>query len=179
MTGPRAFSPADLERLAALHREVDEQSAAVADIHRDHLVCRRGCCECCSDGLTVLEIEAAWILAHRDRWDRPAGGPHPPGKCAFLAPDGACRIYRWRPYICRTQGLPLRWLGDDAADPGEGRSICPLNEREFAAAGISLADLKADSMWTLGGSEGRLASLQAEASGSFRLVRLPLRGLWD
>ena len=35
--------------------------------------------------------------------------PHPPGACAMLDADGACRVYAARPYVCRTQGLPLRW----------------------------------------------------------------------
>ena len=40
------------------------------------------------------------------------GRPHPPGACAFLDGEGACRVYDSRPYRCRTQGLPLRWFDE-------------------------------------------------------------------
>ncbi len=177
MRTPRSFDPVFLERLAELHGEIDARAGELAAVHGPLLVCRRGCSDCCQDGLTVLEIEAAGILAHRDRWAEPQAVPHPQGRCAFLTVDGACRIYPWRPYVCRTQGLPLRWL-EEESPAHEGRSICPLNEREFTRAGVALADLGADRMWTLGEMEGRLASLQAEAAGEFALVRIPLRDLF-
>ncbi len=123
----------------------------------------------------MLEVEAAWILAHREQWSGGADAPHARGRCAFLTQDGSCRIYPWRPYVCRTQGLPLRWFDGPR---NEGRSICPLNEVGFAQAGVDLADLSATSLWTLGETEGRLASLQAEAAGEFRQVRISLRDLW-
>ncbi|MGD9547861.1 MAG: YkgJ family cysteine cluster protein [Candidatus Krumholzibacteriia bacterium] len=173
---PRSFSGEDLDRLSRLHAEIDGRAAEVARRVAGSLACRRGCCDCCQDGLTVLEIEAALILANRDGWSDPLSGPAAPGGCPFLAADGSCRTYRWRPYICRTQGLPLRWLTQEP--PGEGRSICPLNDGRTAPSGVNLDELAAGSMWTLGEWEGRLASLQAEASGEFALVRIPLRDLW-
>ncbi len=174
MNKARVFARHFLDSLAAIHAEVDARAQELGAQHTDLLVCEKGCSDCCQDGLTVLEIEAAWILAHRDQWDRPQAEPHPPGKCAFLTASGSCRIYKWRPYVCRTQGLPLRWL-DGAAR--EGRSICPLNEVEFARAGVTLESLPPESLWTLGEVEGRLASLQAEASGEFEQVRISLRSL--
>ncbi|NCQ34933.1 hypothetical protein GW813_07660 [bacterium] len=178
MIPPRTIAGEYLEQLAAIHAATDTRAAALAARHAPHLVCRRGCCDCCQDGLTVLEIEAAWIMPHRDRWEDPDAGPHPVGRCAFLDSDGACRIYRWRPFVCRTQGLPLRWL-DDAGSAEAGRSICPLNEAEFVAAGRPLVDLDSAQLWTLGETEGRLASLQAEAAGEFAQVRITLRNLFD
>ncbi len=176
MNPPRRFAPRYLEALAALHAETDLRAGALADKHADFLICRRGCSDCCQDGLTVLEIEAAWILAHRGRWDEPDAPAHAAGRCAFLTPEGACRIYPWRPYVCRTQGLPLRWL-DESGRQEAGRSICPLNEDELTRAGLALAGLPPGDLWTLGEVEGRLASLQAEASGEFTQVRIRLRDL--
>jgi hypothetical protein len=55
--------------------------------------------------------------------------------------------------VCRTQGLPLRWLDEERE--AELRDICALNE-----AGEPLEQLPADACWTLGETEGELAQLQ-------------------
>lgn len=170
------IGPADLLRLEALHRQVDGLADAVARSLAGHLVCGRGCSGCCQDGLTVFAVEAELIRARCGDLlrEEPAG---PAGGCAFLAADGACRVYPWRPYVCRTQGLPLRWF---SGDPGseEGRDICPLNLETFPGGRADLVALPAESCWTMGPWEGRLASLQAEASGCFVSERVPLRSLF-
>jgi len=82
--------------LLRLHDEIDRRAAEVAEKNRDRLNCRRGCCDCCVDDLTVFEIEAARIIrAHGELLQ--VGSPHPPGACAFLDAEGACRIYADRP----------------------------------------------------------------------------------
>jgi hypothetical protein len=159
--------------LRALHDEVDAQAARLAARHAGRLHCGRGCSACCVDGLTVFEIEAERIRrGHPDLLAR--AEPHAPGACAFLDAEGACRIYADRPYVCRTQGLPLRWLDEDA---GEGlverRDICPLNE-----AGPPLEALPEDACWTLGPIEQRLASLQAAYRGGASR-RVALRALFQ
>ncbi len=176
MTVPRPIGRVWLDRLAELYAEIDARAGALHARLESCLVCRRGCSDCCQDDLTVLEIEAAWILAHRHRWADPAGDPHPPGRCAFLDDTGACRIYRWRPYVCRTQGLPLRWCDESGEEAG--RSTCPLNEDEMGRRGRSLAGLTPGDCWTLGEFEARLASLQAEATGEFAPRRIRLRSLF-
>jgi Fe-S-cluster containining protein len=69
---------------------------------------------------------------------------------------GECRVYAHRPYVCRTQGLPLRVLlegegegeqnesGDESV-PKEHRDICPLN-----ADKLDVKALPADQCWTIG-----------------------------
>ena len=135
-------------------------------------MCNLDCTDCCIDGLSVFEIEADRI---RDRCGEllTTGVPHPEGACAFLDPagSGACRIYAHRPYVCRTQGLPLRWLDGDDDDTVERRDICPLNE-----AGPAIESLPDEACWTLGPYEGRLATIQSVEHG--RLVRVALRGLF-
>lgn len=170
---PAAISADEAERrLRALHDEVDARAAAVARRHAGRLRCGRGCAACCRDGLTVFEVEADRIRrAHPDLLAE--GEPHLPGACAFLDAEGACRVYAERPYVCRTQGLPLRWIEEDAAGGAtERRDICPLNE-----AGPPLTGLPADDCWTLGEVEGRLASLQAARDGG-ALRRVALRPLF-
>jgi hypothetical protein len=132
-----------------IHSAVDERAAALARLHRERLTCRRGCFDCCVDGITVFAVEAdriregaAELLA--------SGAPHPAGRCAFLGSEGECRIYALRPYVCRTQGLPLRWI-DDAAE-AEYRDICTLNEH-----GTPIVELAPEACWTLGEVEEQLA----------------------
>jgi len=150
---------------------VDARAEALRARHAARLRCRRGCSACCVDDLTVFEVEAERIRARAAPVLREA--PHPPGACAFLDGEGACRVYAHRPYVCRTQGLPLRWLDLDAPDgPVERRDICPLNE-----AGPPIETLPEDACWQLGPVEARLAALQAERSGGAR-PRVRLRDLF-
>lgn len=68
--------------------------------------------------------------------------------------------------MCRTQGLPLRWLDEDARC--ERRDICPLND-----PGPPIEMLPADACWELGPIERRLAELEARRSGGApRRIRL-------
>lgn len=158
--------------LRVLHDEVDELAGRLALRHRSRLHCQRGCTPCCTDGLTVFEVEAERIrnshaaLLQDDR-------PHPAGACAFLDHEGACRIYEDRPYVCRTQGLPLRWLGEDEqGETVEFRDICPLNEE-----GTPLEELAENDCWTIGPVEGQLASLQKQKEDDPR-KRVALRDLF-
>lgn len=102
--------------------------------------------------------------------------PHPKGMCAFLDGEGACRVYDRRPYVCRTQGLPLRWLEERDGATVELRDICPLN-----GAGEPIEELAAEDCWRLGPIEGALAELQvrvqADADGD-PLRRVTLRSLF-
>jgi len=159
--------------LEDLYREVGDETEKLEKHHSERLNCGRGCCDCCVDNLTVFEVEAEHI--------RQLGGdvltqqaPHPKGKCAFLDAEGACRIYAFRPYVCRTQGLPLRWFDvDEDGKTVELRDICPLNEE-----GDPLEILPADTCWEIGPFEGRLAALQARVDGG-QLRRVGLRDLFD
>jgi Fe-S-cluster containining protein len=158
-----------VERLYAV---VDALVAPIAASHVPPLACRAGCHGCCVDGLTVFAIEAAVIEAHHG--DLLAeGDAHAPGACAFLDASGECRVYAHRPYVCRTQGLPLRWLESDAdGEPAEMRDVCPLN-----AEGLPVEELLATDCWTIGPVEQRLAGRQeAEDGGEGR--RVTLRGLF-
>ena len=158
-----------LDDLAGLHEDVDRAVEPLTELHRDRLQCRRGCADCCVDELTVFTIEAERIRrAHAVLLAE--GEPAPVGRCAFLDAEGACRVYDVRPYVCRTQGLPLRWIEDDGA---ESRDICPLND-----TGPPITGLAEDACWTLGPAEGRLAGLQQRLDGG-RMARIRLRDLFE
>jgi Fe-S-cluster containining protein len=158
--------------IEAFHREVDALAAKVASRHGARLVCARGCASCCVDELTVFEVEA-----ERIRRSFPEllarGRPHAKGACAFLDDSGACRVYEARPYVCRTQGLPLRWFEEDEHDEiVEQRDICPLN-----LEGPALSTLPDDDCWLIGPFEERLAELQAREDGG-AMKRIALRDLF-
>lgn len=158
--------------VVALHAEVDRLAEQVAARHPGRLRCQRGCADCCVDELTVFEVEAERIRrAHAVLLA--TGTPGPRGGCAMLGPDLACRVYAERPYVCRTQGLPLRWLEEDEAEEVvEHRDICPLN-----LEGPALESLAEDDVWLIGPFEARLAELQARADGG-ELRRVALRDLF-
>jgi len=149
-----------------LHRLVDDLVAPLEALHAPRLACERGCHACCVDGLTVFAIEADLIKQRHGHVL--AGSPHPTGACAMLDAHGACRVYADRPYVCRTQGLPLRW----AEDGVERRDICPLNEAE----GAPIESLPEQTCWTIGPVETRLAAVQQAVDGGQRVA---LRSLFS
>lgn len=157
--------PAPDVDVARMRVEIDGESRRLHVLHAARLECRRGCSSCCVDGLTVFDVEAEPIRRHHAAL-LATGVPHAAGACAFLDGEGGCRIYADRPYVCRTQGLPLRWLEEGEGGEGqivERRDICPLND-----VGEPLEDLAETDCWTLGPFEERLARLQiaADAAGA-------------
>jgi Fe-S-cluster containining protein len=150
-----------------LHRAVDMMAAPLVALHGDRLHCKRGCHACCVDELTVFALEAAEIAEHHAELLE-SGEPGPEGACAFLDSEGACRIYEHRPYVCRTQGLPLRWLEEDNGEVVELRDICELNL-------VDASELPETHCFTLGPVEQRLRE-QAEQAGATE--RIALRSLF-
>jgi len=161
-------APDPLTALVALHAEVDRKTAELEARHAERLVCRRGCSDCCVDEISVFDVEARRIRANHARL-LATERPHAPGACAFLDDAGGCRIYDDRPYVCRTQGLPLRWFDEDVRGARtEWRDICPLNER----ADEPLESLPPDACWTIGDTESALARLQQAFDATRRRTRL-------
>ena len=160
--------------VAQLHQIVDELTAPLVQRHHGRLRCGRGCSACCTDGLTVFTLEAEHIRQrHAQLLEQ--GQPGPTTGCAFLDEQGACRIYADRPYVCRTQGLPLRWIEEQAPEVFvELRDICPLN-----APGEPLEDLPKHDCWAIGPVEDKLAQLQRAFDPDGELTRVPLRSLFE
>ncbi len=157
----------------ALHREIDEAASRLEEEHRARLSCSRGCADCCVDDISVFSVEADRIRReHAALLEE--GAPHPEGACAFLTADKACRIYDARPYVCRTQGLPIAWVDDGPDGRTEHRDICPLNEE-----GPPLTELGAESCWRIGPTETKLYVLQKCKSDPFEPgARVRLRDLF-
>ncbi|NOX89724.1 MAG: YkgJ family cysteine cluster protein [Calditrichaeota bacterium] len=160
-----------LQALEKFYIELDQSIARTEQLNRDRLSCKPGCRDCCVDDITVFEIEAENIRRfHADVLKEP---PHPKGACAFLDKNGLCRIYEHRPYVCRTQGLPLRWIEYQSdGSIAEYRDICPLNE-----AGLPVDLLPDDWCWDIGPFEQKLADIQM-LFGNGNLKRIRLRALF-
>ena len=163
-----------LDYVDKLHQLVDQLVLPLEAAQGLARQCRRGCSGCCVDGLHVFEVEAA-LLRDRHAALFAEGAPHPPGACALLDADGACRAYADRPYVCRTQGLPLRWADPaPGGAPVERRDVCALND----PGGDHLVDLPAAACWAIGPVEQRLAAAQALATPG-EAPRVALRSLFS
>lgn len=162
----------DFSRLNQFYSLLDRETAGIAVRFGNQLKCKAGCADCCVDGITVWAVEAAHIEnCYSDLLQ--TAKPAPEGGCAFLDEQRHCRIYPARPYVCRTQGLPLRWLEEnDSRHLQEFRDICPLNEEE-----IDLLQLDEKECWTIGPFESDLAHLQKEF-GKGKMERVALRSLF-
>jgi uncharacterized protein len=129
-------APTARERLAELYVKVDSffQRAAARFSGPGDITCHAGCDDCCrrrftvtaieaeviAEGLASLPAEVRELLAARSTRGDPA-------VCPALEADGRCAIYPYRPVICRTHGLPIRF-----APPPPARSLpivdaCPRN----------------------------------------------------
>jgi Fe-S-cluster containining protein len=158
---------ASLDKLKQFYVKVDFKTQRLEQIHVARLNCRQGCSNCCVDEITVWNVEAENIRQAHAALLTDENANTNPG-CAFLDQNGACRIYDSRPYVCRTQGLPLRWLDEIENEIYEFRDICPLND-----TGEAVEKLSNDECWTIGDSEAALASLQSEFdNGEMRRVAL-------
>lgn len=163
--------------LLKFYQEVDNLTSILNKKHQSRLKCVAGCFSCCIDDITVFEVEAEHIKHHyTDLLNYET--PHPKGYCAFLNDKGECRIYQHRPYVCRTQGLPLRWIEEiNKEELYEIRDICPLNEE-----GEPIVNLKAEDCWTIGIFEEKLAMIQREyelfSNNTSQMNRITLRDLF-
>jgi len=119
----------ELERYRKLRNKVNELSEKLAKMHREEMVCKKACSECCMN-FQVLPVEYFSILEELKE--------NPPKEyrkldadaedCNFLSND-LCQIYQPRPFICRTHGLPLLFMSREG-DEWE-LSVCPLNFKNF------------------------------------------------
>ncbi|MCA2004944.1 MAG: YkgJ family cysteine cluster protein [Ignavibacterium sp.] len=149
----------ELQLLNEFYEEVDKLTSELNEKHKSRLKCKAGCFSCCVDNITVFDIEAENIKQHYSELLENEL-PHPGGYCAFLNEKGVCRIYERRPYVCRTQGLPLRWIEEiNEEELIEMRDICPLNEE-----GEPIVNIKPEDCWTIGPFEEKLASIQRNYS---------------
>jgi uncharacterized protein len=114
-----------IQQYLALRDEIDGRCAELHNEHASHLQCRAGCDMCCMNfGILPLEFEAIKELAGEElKKGQPVNNED---DCPFLV-NHQCAIYQWRPIICRTQGLPLLFMGEEEWE----LSACELNFTDF------------------------------------------------
>jgi uncharacterized protein len=114
-----------IKQYLALRDEIDQRCQELHDEHAPHLQCRAGCDMCCMDfGILPVEFEVIKELAGDEL---KKGQPvNEEGACPFLV-NHRCVIYHFRPIICRTQGLPLLFMGEEEWE----LSACELNFTAF------------------------------------------------
>lgn len=175
---PAASPPTARQRLDELFAKVDAFFGRTSARFPgpDGITCHAGCADCCrrfsvtaleaeviTEGLATLPMELRAALAVRAT----AGTPDQ-SVCPALEGDGRCAIYSFRPLICRTHGLPIRY-----ARTGP-RSLplvdaCPRNFH-----GRDVSTLPADAVLdqtTLSTVLGALDAARAAETGRSRGVR--------
>ena len=119
-----------LENYRTLLSRVDELCRRTHEAFGEEITCRAGCDACCRH-LSIFSVEAAALrqaLAELPPGERESVRSFAAGaqenRCPLLH-DGLCLLYRARPIICRTHGLPLLLLrnGERSVD------FCPENFR--------------------------------------------------
>ena len=116
----------DAESIVGRYRELLQEASDEADrlnaLYREFMVCRKGCSECCTD-ISVLPIE--WYVLKSDI-ESSIPEHRPAAKqtegCSLLVND-SCSLYRSRPLICRTHGLPLLYLIEDYDLEGHRKNV--------------------------------------------------------
>ncbi len=168
------------ERLPDLWSKVDAFFARVGERYPDALACAEGCADCCHRELTITPIEAVRITellhgmpaATRAELASRAERGEP---CAALDEQGRCAVYAARPLVCRSHGVPLRFVEPDAAGKRAlpMLDVCPKN-----FIGHDLAQVDATCVLdqrTLSVMLGALDALFARAAGEPEGRRVALR----
>jgi uncharacterized protein len=156
-----------LSQLQTFYKTLEKETTRLEKTHAERLQCKKGCAACCVDDITIFSIEAENIKTKNKAFFAKES-PHALGKCAFLDQNEGCRIYKTRPYVCRTQGLPLRWIQEKI----EYRDICPLNENDEP-----VEEIPSQHCFTFENYEEQLAILQIKFDGG-SLERTMLRDLF-
>jgi len=111
-----------------LVKEIDQHTASLENVHQKHMKCKNGCDLCCID-FSIFPIEFHYILSELNKENKKPELAEKSEKeiCTFLK-NHSCTIYKQRPVMCRTHGLPLLYANDD----GDFElSACELNFTEF------------------------------------------------
>jgi Fe-S-cluster containining protein len=119
-----------IEEYRKFRSQIDEKVKRLEQLHGSDITCRPGCAVCCIN-LTVFPVEFFAILEDIRKTDPPRDEFlfDESAPCGFLNEKGLCRIYPFRPIICRTHGLPILFLNDSQGEPAWEVSFCEFNFR--------------------------------------------------
>ena len=126
MKNLRRLPPNTLKIIDEFNDFFDKTNAKIdkiTKIHEKYLACKKGCTYCCMN-ISVLPIEF-YAIGKMLKRSKKHIKLNRHKRCAFLQ-DCLCMIYKYRPMLCRTHGLPLSHR--DSHDPSRiNVSICDLN----------------------------------------------------
>ncbi len=133
-----------LDNYRQLLSRIDALCNAIQASLGDQITCSEGCSSCCT-AITLFPVEAAALREALDQLPqqeaeairRQITSQASGERCPLLS-HHRCLLYRARPIICRTHGLPIIYTED-----GQRRSdCCPLNVSEAESiSGSSVIDL--------------------------------------
>lgn len=133
-----------LDNYRQLLSRIDALCNAIQASLGDQITCSEGCSSCCT-AITLFPVEAAALREALDQLPqqeaeevrRQITSQASGERCPLLS-HHRCLLYRARPIICRTHGLPIIYSED-----GQRRSdCCPLNLSEAESiSGSSVIDL--------------------------------------
>jgi Fe-S-cluster containining protein len=118
-----------IKKYRELVEECDSMSERLASIHSKHMQCRRGCNSCCVN-LNVFPVEFYSILDNLSREGLELSFDES-GECGFIDENGGCRLYKYRPIICRTHGLPIVFHEEQDGQMVGNVSFCDMNFRDI------------------------------------------------
>ncbi|HYQ56354.1 MAG TPA: YkgJ family cysteine cluster protein [Draconibacterium sp.] len=118
----------DFTKYESLQNDIDRLSDSLENLHKTNMRCSAGCDKCCMD-YSILPIEFFSIVeALEKRNNTPSINTEADDSSCIFLNNHKCEIYAERPIICRTHGLPLLYMNEDARWK---LSACELNFTEF------------------------------------------------
>ena len=133
-----------LDNYRQLLARIDALCSAIQASLGDQITCSEGCSSCCT-AITLFPVEAAALREALDQLPEQEAEEirqhiacQASGERCPLLSHHRCLLYRARPIICRTHGLPIIYT-----EGGQRRSdCCPLNLNEAESLnGSSVIDL--------------------------------------
>jgi uncharacterized protein len=157
-----------IEKYLKLRSYIDLKSENLLKQHGGNIVCKKGCFSCC-DNLTLFPVEFEAIKAEmkRDGFSPAKLKFDESLNCGFLK-DELCSIYRYRPIICRTHGLPIVFFNDEYDEWSV--SFCELN---FTKANLEELSFSEENTLNIDDLNSKLYSINKEFTNSRR--RIPMK----
>jgi len=119
-----------------LRNQIDKEIERFENMHEIHLQCKIGCDSCCeSIGVFPIEFYAIQNELKSNTLPKKLLKHNFTKECRYLI-NGVCKIYNSRPFICRTQGLPL--LYENFEGTGFELSVCQLNFKDVKVATFNM-----------------------------------------